>query len=63
MSASAVDSVKAKINEFLAKVPVVDEQVGKIAEKAKIDKAFIVIGAAVLCFLLVVLIGGGNFVL
>lgn len=63
MSGDAIHSIKVKVDEFLAKVPVVDEQVKKIADKLKIEKAYVAVSAVAVIFLLIVLIGGGEIVL
>ncbi len=63
MSADAVQSIKIKVDEYLAKVPVVDHQVQKIADKIKVEKAYVAVSFVAIIFLLIVLIGGGDIVL
>jgi hypothetical protein len=63
MSADAVQAIKVKVDEYLAKVPVVNEQVEKIAHKLKVEKAYVAVSIVAVVFLLIVLIGGGDIVL
>lgn len=63
MAAVNVDTVKAKVNEILGKVPIVDEQIKKVADKLKVDKAFVAIGGVAVILGLIVLVGGSDVVL
>lgn len=63
MSAVTLDSVKAKVNEYLEKVPVVDTQIKNVAEKLKVEKAYIAVSILAVLSLIVYAIGGGNFIL
>lgn len=63
MSAVTLDTVKAKVNEYLEKVPVVDAQVKNIADKLKVEKAYVAVSILAVLSLLVYAIGGGNFIL
>ena len=47
MASNAIDKVKEKVNSVLAKYPVIDEPLSKVAGNLKIDKAFIVIGIVI----------------
>ena len=61
--ASPVDQVKQKVNEMLAKYPVVDEPLNKLSAKIGVEKAFIAIGALIIPLLIVFTIGTGEFIM
>jgi len=63
MSAPTLDTVKAQVNEYLEKIPVVDAQVKNLAEKLKVEKAYVAVSILAVLLLLVYVIGGGNFIL
>jgi len=63
MSAVTLDSVKAKVNEYLEKVPMVDVQVKNVADKLKVEKAYVAVSILAVLSLVVYVIGGGNFIL
>lgn len=63
MSTDAVHAIKVKVDEYLAKVPVVNEQVEKIAAKIHVEKAYVAVTIVALIFLLIILIGGGEIVM
>jgi len=63
MSGINVDTVKAKVNEFLEKYPIINEPLVKLADKLKFDKAFIAIGVAVLPLFIAFFLGWGNFII
>lgn len=60
---NAVDVVKEKVNGILSKYPAIDEPLGKLAAKAKIDKAFVAIGIAVVVLLLLFTLGSGDLLM
>lgn len=60
---SEIDKVKKRINSFLASNPKIGGPITSIAEKVKVDKAFIVIGVAALIILLAVAVGFGDFII
>lgn len=64
MAANALDKVKEKVNGVLAKYPVIDEPLGKIAGNLKVDKAFIVIGIALAVPVLIYsVMSGGSLIM
>ena len=56
-----LQNVKVKVDELLAKVPAVDEQVAKLAKKFNTEKAYIVLGVAAVLLLLLLSLGSGDF--
>jgi len=58
-----VDHIKAKVNEFVGKYPVINDPLTKLSESSKIDKAFIAIAIALLPVLFSLLFGYGKFVI
>lgn len=64
MANNALETVKEKVNGVLAKYPVIDEPLSKVAGNLKIDKAFIVLGIAVAIPILIYsLMNGGTLVM
>mmetsp|Transcript_33644 Transcript_33644/g.24667 ORF Transcript_33644/g.24667 Transcript_33644/m.24667 type:complete len:165 (+) Transcript_33644:115-609(+) len=63
MSADALQSIKVKVDELLAKVPIVDEKVGKVAQAIKTEKAYVAIGFVVVLIAFAFLLGFGELLL
>ncbi len=63
MSASAFDSVKEKINEFLGKYPIIDKPLKMLADKAKVDKAIVALGITFVVILLASAFGTGHILM
>lgn len=56
-----LENVKVKITEYVEKVPMVDEQVTKLAKKFNTEKAYIVLGGIAVIFLGLLFLGSGDF--
>ncbi len=63
MSANGLEVVKDKVKGVLAKYPVIDEPLTKLAEKAKVDKVFIAFGIALVPILLFCYLGSAHFIM
>lgn len=59
--AEFVNTAKNKINDLLDANPNINEPVLKIADKLKVDRPVVVLGAALLPFFLLLIWGNGNF--
>jgi hypothetical protein len=55
------ENVKVKIDEYVEKVPMADEQITKVAKKFNTDKAVIVLGFFGVIFLGMLFMGSGDF--
>lgn len=56
-----LETAKAKTNEFLAKVPVVDEHVTKLSKMTNLEKPYVVFGGIAALVLLLFLLRSGDF--
>jgi len=63
MSADTVANIKAKINEVVAKVPVIDKQLTLLADRVKVEKPFVALAVGALPMLFLLWLGCGNFLL
>jgi len=63
MSGEVLQNIKTKVEECLAKVPAVDHQMQKIADRIKVEKAYVTVGILSFVVLMVYLIGGGEILL
>ena len=64
MASNAIEIVKEKVNGVLAKYPVIDEPLTKVATNLKVEKAFLVIGAIIAVpVLLFSLLSGGTLIM
>lgn len=55
-------TVKAKVNEFLARYPAIDGPVSQLSQKVGVEKPFIAIGIVLVPFVLLLSLGSGDFV-
>jgi hypothetical protein len=62
--AEHIETVKTKVNELLAKYPIVDEPLRKLSAKAGgVDKAFLAIGSLCVPLVIIFAMGTGNFLM
>jgi hypothetical protein len=56
-----VQLAQSKINETLHKFPHVEDKVEQVAQKLKIDKAWVAVGLLAIPFFLLLVVGSGSF--
>ena len=60
-AADTLKVIKGKIDEILAKFPVVDEPLKKLSAKVKVEKAYLTLGLLLIPLLSILLLGSGYF--
>ena len=64
MAANAIQTIKTKVNEVLAKYPVIDGPLTKVAEKINIEKTYVVLGIVIsVPVILMSLLSGGSLLM